>query len=160
MKEFPMHTDGSFEEPPPAFVALYCVEEDKLGGGETLFVEAHKIKDKLSEQSLQVLQEFTFKLKIPTEFSKGKDSTEAHLLAPNGHFRFRRDIVMLDGLAPPAVQAVEELDSLINSPEHAEGINLRKGEIVAFDNGRFFHGRKKIEDQTRHLKRMWFHLGS
>jgi alpha-ketoglutarate-dependent taurine dioxygenase len=157
-KEFPLHTDGSFEDPPPGFVALYCVNDDQLGGGETLFVECHKILSLLSKTSRRVLEEHDFELKIPNEFYKGKDRTKARLLSANGCFRFRKDILVLDELAPSVVRAVEELDQLINSPEQAAGIKLRPGEIVVFDNGRFFHGRKKIEDKNRHLKRMWFHL--
>ena len=157
-REFPLHTDGSFEDPPPTFVALYCIKNDQLGGGETLFVDAQKVFSLLSKSSLQILQEHYYVLTIPSEFNKGKDRIKVRLLSPEGHFRFRKDIVVLEGLPPPAVLAVEELNQLINSAEHTEGINLQPGELVIFDNRRFFHGRKQIKDQTRHLKRMWFHL--
>ncbi len=157
-KEFPLHTDGSFENPPPDFVALYCVQPDSNGGGETLFSDATMIRSCLSKEFLDVLRNHEFKLRVPAEFFKGQDTVATTLLDSDGNFRFRKDIIILDSCAPHIVQAVEELDRLINSPEHLQGIHLEKGQIVIFDNGRFFHGRRKINDKRRHLKRMWFHL--
>lgn len=159
-KEFPLHTDGSFENPPPTFVALYCVQPDRKGGGETLFCDGSMIRSLLSKESLEILRNHEFKLHVPAEFFKGQDNVVTPLLDSDGNFRFRRDIITLDNCAPHIVHAVEELDQFINSPEHLQGMHLEKGEIVIFNNGRFFHGRRKIEDQRRHLKRMWFHLKS
>ncbi|MDZ4837595.1 MAG: TauD/TfdA family dioxygenase [Candidatus Melainabacteria bacterium] len=157
-KEFRLHTDGSFEVPPPTFVALYCVEPDQLGGGETLFVDGNKIRPLLSPATLKVLLEHDFEIKVPEEFFKGHNSVMARVLNARGSFRFRKDLLKLDNCAPHLVQAVEELDQLINSDSQTKGIQLSKGQMVIFDNARFFHGRRKIEDQRRHLKRMWFHI--
>ncbi len=157
-KEFPVHTDGSFETPPPKFVALFCVEEDRLGGGETLFVDSGDILPLLSETTKETLKTEKFKLRIPHEFFKGQDYKETPLLDESGRLRFRRDIIQVDDTAPHMVQAVEELDNLINSEKHAKPLMIRKGEIVVFDNSRYLHGRRKVEDNRRHLKRMWFHL--
>lgn len=157
-KEFPLHTDGSFEDPPPTFVALYCVEPDRRGGGETLFTDASMIRSLLSKTSLDVLCNHEFKLRVPAEFYKGQDTVVTPLLDAAGNFRFRKDIIVVDECAPHVVQAVDELDNLVNAPAHMNGIQLGKGEIVIFNNGRFFHGRTRVEDKRRHLKRMWFHL--
>lgn len=157
-KEFPLHTDGSFEDPPPGFVALYCVEPDRQGGGETLFADGAVIRSLLSKESLDVLRTHEFKLRVPGEFFKGQDTVVMRLLDSDENFRFRKDIIILDDCAPRIVHAVEELEQLINSPQHLQGIQLKKGEIVIFNNGRFFHGRRKVNDRRRHLKRMWFHL--
>ncbi len=157
-REFPIHTDGSFESPPPAYVALLCIEEDKFGGGETLFVDSSDILPGLSETTKQTLRTERFKLKIPQEFHKGEDYKETPLLDATGRLRFRRDIIQLDELTPHMVQAVEELDTLINSDVHTQPLMIRKGEIVIFDNSRYLHGRRKVKDNRRHLKRMWFNL--
>lgn len=158
-KEFPLHTDGSFEDSPPTFVALYCVEPDQLGGGETLFADGREILTLLSKRSFYALLENGVLLRVPAEFFKGQDTVYRNILDFDAiNFRYRKDIIVLDSCEPHVLRAVEELDSLVNSPTHIKGIHLQKGEIIIFDNGRFFHGRTKVEDRRRHLKRMWFHL--
>jgi len=37
--EFVLHTDCSYEEKIPDFIALYVVHHDKLGGGKNLLID-------------------------------------------------------------------------------------------------------------------------
>ncbi len=156
-KEFPMHTDGSFEEPPPDYVALYCVQHDNLGGGETLFINSTDVFNRLSLEARKTLQTHPYRMRVPAEFFKGQDISEVIILREDGRFRFRHEIMLLDDEPLPAVQAANELETIINEKCTPRGINLKRGELIIFDNGRFFHGRTKIEDERRHLLRMWFH---
>ncbi len=156
-KEFPMHTDGSFEEPPPDYVALYCVQQDRLGGGETLFINSRDVLDKLSAKSKKTLQTHRYRMKVPAEFFKGKETSEVVILSPSGKFRFRHEILLLEDEPPHAVHAANELETIINEKCNPQSFTLKRGELIIFDNGRYFHGRTKIEDQDRHLLRMWFH---
>lgn len=156
-KEFPMHTDGSFEEPPPDYVALYCVQHDQLGGGETLFINSSDVFNSLSSEARKTLQTHPYRMRVPAEFFKGQDISEVVILREDGRFRFRHEIMLLDDEPLPAVQAANELETIINEKCMPRRINLKRGELIIFDNGRFFHGRTKIEDERRHLLRMWFH---
>lgn len=155
-KEFPMHTDGSFEEPPPDYVALYCVQQDQLGGGQTLFTDSRSVLDKLSQQTKETLQSHRYRMKVPAEFFKGNETTEAVILSSEGRFRFRHEILLLDDEPPHAVHAANELETVINEKCKPQSLTLKRGEMIIFDNGRYFHGRTRIEDHARHLLRMWF----
>lgn len=155
-KEFPMHTDGSFEEPPPDYVSLYCIQQDQLGGGETLFIDSKEVLSRLSSESKATLQSYRYSKRVPSEFYKGNDTAEVVILSHDGRFRFRHEILLLDRAPLHAVQAVNELERIINQECSPRAITIQRGEMVIFDNGRFFHGRTKIEDQRRHLLRMWF----
>lgn len=155
-KKFPIHTDASFEEPPPQYVALYVVAEDSLGGGITQLIDGRQILQHLSREAISVLQTKAFKFRVPQEFIKNKAYIEASILNGEGNFRYRQEVLILDDCTPQELQAIGELELLLANKSLIKSIFLKTGTIIIFDNGRFLHGRTKVRDKNRHLKRLRF----
>lgn len=155
-KKFPIHTDASFEESPPQYVALYVVAEDSLGGGINQLIDGRQVLQYLSREAISVLQTKAFKFKVPQEFIKNHDYIEASILDLEGNFRYRQEILILDDCSPEELQAIGELELLLANKSLMKSIFLKTGTIIIFDNGRFLHGRTKVRDKQRHLKRMRF----
>lgn len=157
-KKFPIHTDASFEEPPPQYVALYVVAEDSLGGGITQLIDGRQILQHLSREAISVLQTKAFKFRVPQEFIKNHDYIEASILNPEGNFRYRQEVLILDDCTLQELQAISELEFLLANKSLIKSIFLKTGTLIIFDNGRFLHGRTKVRDKNRHLKRLRFQV--
>lgn len=151
--EFPLHTDCSFEEPPPRYVGLFVVEADQLGGGDTYWVRSRDVVARLSPLALQALAE-PFRMRVPDEFFKGQTMSEGALFAPPDFFRYRAECVL-----PPSDNAqrlaLVELDEALRSCP-VEKQALPAGSFLLLDNWRHFHGREAVRDSRRHLKRVRF----
>jgi alpha-ketoglutarate-dependent taurine dioxygenase len=156
VREFSLHTDASFELHPPQYVALYVVAEDRLGGGVSQFVDGQKLLQHLDGEAISILQRESFKFKVPPEFMKHHHFLEAAIIDERGNFRYRQEVILLDNCSPEELQAIAMLESLLQNPNFIQSILLKTGTIVIFDNGRFLHGRTKVKDKNRHLKRIRF----
>lgn len=156
VREFSLHTDASFELQPPQYVALYVVAEDRLGGGISQFVDGQELLQHLDGEVISILQRKSFKFKVPPEFMKQRHFIEAAIIDERGNFRYRQEVILLDNCSPEELQAIARLESLLQNPNFIQSLFLKTGTIVIFDNGRFLHGRTKVKDKNRHLKRIRF----
>jgi len=158
LKEFPMHTDASFEMPPPQFVALYVVREDAFGGGVTQLLDSHNFRHLLSQASKTTLSQTLFTITVPEEFRKSAEckTVRAPILDRDGNFRFRLELLLTEDLDPAQLAAVAELEALLGREEWVQSFSLPAGSILLFDNGRIFHARTPVIDKERHLLRMRF----
>lgn len=156
-EEFPMHTDCSFEDPPPRYMSLYVVEEDKAGGGLTTLVDTVTLWRYLSRRSLAILHTTEFTIRVPREFFKGSETIRGRILSANKLWRYRSDIIVRDHCTPAQVEALDELDACLANPHLILTTKLPKGALLLLDNSRWFHGRTRIYDQHRWLKRIRFH---
>jgi hypothetical protein len=69
--EFPLHTDCSFEEPPPRYITLFVMREDENQGGYSTFVDTQLLMKYLSRKALATLHSSIFTVRVPPEFFKG-----------------------------------------------------------------------------------------
>ncbi|MFA7335280.1 MAG: TauD/TfdA family dioxygenase [Candidatus Obscuribacterales bacterium] len=161
-REFPLHTDASFEEPPPRYVGLFVVQEDSLGGGQTQLLDVRKILPLLSSTARVVLQESQFRFRVPAEFRRERPFIEGPILSLAGDgevtIRYRHEVLDLEHADQAQIDAISELDGLINLPEFVDQIFLQTGTVLLFDNGRFLHARTVVKDKMRHLVRMRFQM--
>lgn len=161
-REFPLHTDASFEEPPPRYVGLFVVQEDSLGGGQTQLLDIRKVLPLLSSTARVVLQERQFKFWVPAEFRRERPFIEGPILslAADGEvtIRYRHEVLDLEHADQAQIAAISELEGLINLPELVDQIFLQTGTVLLFDNGRFLHARTVVKDKMRHLVRMRFQM--
>jgi alpha-ketoglutarate-dependent taurine dioxygenase len=154
MLEFSLHTDACFELQPPQYVALYVVAEDRLGGGVTQLVDGRELLQHLDGEAIAILQRKSFKFKVPPEFMKQQHFIEAAILDERGNFRYRQEVLLIDNCSPEELRAIARLESLLQNHNFIQSIFLKTGTIIIFDNGRFLHGRTKVKDKNRHLKRI------
>ncbi|KAJ7754672.1 hypothetical protein DFH07DRAFT_723207, partial [Mycena maculata] len=162
--EFAWHTDGSFEARPQRYFGLHIVHPDKLGGGIFRVLPADELVAALHPQSAETLLRTELDLQVPAEFYKGRETNKGRLLdrdPTTGKYllRFRRDI--LPSADPAANAAVEELNSLLDSPA-AKGWRFpddvfKENVVFLMDNARFLHMRTETLDKRRLLRRVRFH---
>lgn len=156
--EFDMHTDCSFEDPPPRYVALYVVREDQCGGGRSTLIDTDALNRYISRKSLQTLMNTDFTVSVPPEFFKGQESIKMKLVTREEKlWKYRSDIIDRNNCTDAQLSALDELDSLLRSPSLVLTTMLPTGSLLLLDNMRWFHGRSAIKDQNRWLKRVRFH---
>ncbi len=158
LREFSMHTDASFEVPPPQYVALYVVQEDRYGGGITQLLDSKNLWPALSLESKEILSNTLFTLTVPAEFrqSANEETVSVPLLDALGNFRFRHELLVLEKLSPIQLKAVAELQQLLTNEQWYLSFSLPRHTILLIDNGRMFHARTRVLDRERHLLRMRF----
>lgn len=169
-REFYMHTDGAYRRDPPKYFALYCIHSDKMGGGQSKLVNGDGIVKKLNQLTggsaiLQHLKDASWDIKVP--YGSMKNNSNTHVLdktvlkivksTEHSHhhlWSFRRDIMIPRSLEQEHVLQV--LDQLLESPENQFVGTLPDGFMLIIDNSRWFHGRGRILDKRRFLKRIRF----
>ena len=156
LNEFVLHTDCSYEEKIPDFIALYVVHHDKSGGGKNLLIDGLTLIQHLSKKSLAILQKEHVKFIIPEEFKKGVEYIHATIIDRNFNIRYRRAIIDQSELSKEMKSALDEFDELCHSPIINRGFELKTGQLILLNNKRFLHARTEIKDKNRHLIRARF----
>ena len=144
MDEFSLHTDASFEDPPPRYVGLLVIRRDALGGGQSQWVSTAEVLSRVSLKC-QAFLRIVRSLRVPDEFAKGVDRVWGPLLCGQDFMRYRREVVEAD---------VPEFSLALQGPRSA--LDLPEGTLLLLDNWRFLHGRTAILDASRHLLRVRF----
>ncbi len=142
MDEFSLHTDASFEDPPPRYVGLLVIRRDALGGGLSQWVSTAEVLERVSGACRVGLREQHY-LSVPSEFSKGLAGIHGPLLCGLDLMRYRREIADV----PEFTSALEGRREVRDLPE---------GSLLLLDNWRYLHGRTAIRDESRHLLRVRF----
>lgn len=153
--EFHFHTDCSYEENVPDYFALYVLHADQKSGGKNLIVDVKLLINSLSKESLKTLQE-PVTIKVPPEFYKGIDFIRAPILYKDFNIRYRREIIEENDLTTKQLNAINELENLVYSPEFCQGTILNDDQILILSNKQYLHARTQIRDQERHLQRIRF----
>ncbi|KRX02650.1 hypothetical protein PPERSA_11990 [Pseudocohnilembus persalinus] len=162
-QEFTQHTDSSFEEPPPQYIALGVINADFQGYGLNSFLKVQDIIDKLSQENLEVLENSLFKIRVPLDFHKNVDYIRGNLIFNTREgkkgIRYRDDIIdQKELLNKEQIESYQELQNIIKANENSNLHQLSNGYIVLLNNQTFTHARTKIKSQNRHLIRARFDL--
>lgn len=165
MRDFPWHTDCSYEDRPPRYFALHVLRPDMRGGGTFSALSVQRVVDRLSGAARAALGRPEYRIEVPPEFvrSSSRDHGVGSLLsvdAASGSvtMRYREDIMAPMG--PVAASAMDELRGLLRSPEvERETLRLRsesmpRGSLLLLDNRRWLHARNEVKDPERHLRRV------
>lgn len=163
MRDFPWHTDCSYEDAPPRFFALHVLRSDHCGGGTLSAMPVEPLTTLLAPTTTATLSRPEYRITIPPEFIKDplRTSIVAPLLAGQSGtlIRFRGEIVT--PLTGPAAAALDELRSVLKdsfvSALHLTAADLPAGSVVMLDNARWLHARNRILDPKRHLRRVRWH---
>ncbi|KAI1409893.1 Clavaminate synthase-like protein [Hypoxylon sp. FL1857] len=166
MKQFPWHTDCSFEDPPPRYFALQVLQPDRYGGGTLSILSVERLIKLLSPQSRAALMCPEYRITTPPEFVK--DSTPQYIVGNllmadkggrEGVMRFRGDI--LEPLTERSVQALNELKQVLDGIGGQSDLtvnltsdDLPEKSIILIDNRRWLHSRTDVKDPERHLRRV------
>lgn len=144
MDEFSLHTDASFEDPPPRYVGLLVLRRDALGGGQSQWVSCAEVLQRVSPRCRADLR-LVRGLRVPAEFCKGSQRIQGPLLCGQDFMRYRREVVEAD---------VPEFSAALQGERSS--LDLAEGSLLLLDNWRYLHGRSQILDPDRHLLRVRF----
>ncbi|HEY9790525.1 MAG TPA: TauD/TfdA family dioxygenase [Candidatus Obscuribacterales bacterium] len=156
LREFEMHTDACFESPAPKYIGMYVVQEDALGGGISQMIDGRKVLARLSNEAKHTLKTKMYKVRVPQEFLKDQDYVEIPILDSYGNFRLRREIIVRESCSADQLEALDQLESILNDESLVESVFLRTGWMLLLDNHKLFHARTEVKDKNRHLLRMRF----
>lgn len=165
MRNFPWHTDCSYELAPPRYFALQVLREDQCGGGTLSILSSARLMSFLSSQTRLALTQPEFRIAVPPEFIKHENET--HIVGRIAlfdettsavHLRLRSDII--EPMTMRAESALGDLQKVLASNEiNANMVDLTpdilpRGSIVLMDNRRWLHARNVVRDPSRHLRRV------
>eukprot|EP01138_Halocafeteria_seosinensis_P005201 gb/GECG01005318.1/.p1 GENE.gb/GECG01005318.1/~~gb/GECG01005318.1/.p1 ORF type:complete len:1128 (+),score=99.32 gb/GECG01005318.1/:1-3384(+) len=160
-KQFDVHTDATFEEPPPRFVALAIVRADKTYHGLFGLTSVGDAVADLSAQDEVILQETQVNWKVPPEFQKGKiDRIRGPVLLSDTRARLRRDSIDTSDLTQEQEakfwKAFDRLEEILQQRCDASAMVVPERTILITDNHRFAHSRGIIKESRRYLQRIRF----
>lgn len=149
---FDLHTDLSWFEKPPKYIAMFCVSPESAGGGIPLLADGWKALADLDEADATYLktEPVTFHPPSHIDYTPLSGPIISEKQDDTIMVRFRYD--MLDNPAP----AVTHYRQATN--DNVIFIDAKPGMIFIFDNDRMLHGRTELQGgmtSDRHFKRMY-----
>ena len=151
------HTDSPQWEKVPDFIGMCCINPAKKGG-ESKFVSAYSIHNKMLKEHKQFLemlyQQFHFDKRGEFESKESPTVFEPIFTYNNNQLkcRYLRDYIN-DGqmiqntpLSKEQNEALDIFDKIIHDENLVVSYKLRQNEMVFFNNNRVMHGRTAFED--------------
>lgn len=163
-EEFEVHTDASFEQTPPRFIAMPVLRADDCGGGFSGIARVEDATAALSREDFRILHATLVRWRVPKEFQKCDRVTHIHapVLLSRARARVRRDLIDTDGLDADTAAAFwcafEAFFGHLQRLCRASHFLLPDGAVIALDNQRFVHMRTAVLDPARHLQRVRFDM--
>tara|TARA_B100001765_G_scaffold179864_1_gene123196 strand:- start:735 stop:1649 length:915 start_codon:yes stop_codon:yes gene_type:complete len=151
------HTDSPQWKEVPDFIGMCCINPAKKGG-ESKFVSAYSIHNKMLKEHKQFLemlyQQFHFDKRGEFESKESPTVFEPIFTYNNNQLkcRYLRDYIN-DGqmiqntpLSKEQNEALDIFDKIIHDENLVVSYKLRQNEMVFFNNNRVMHGRTSFED--------------
>ncbi|MEV5773395.1 TauD/TfdA family dioxygenase [Streptomyces antimycoticus] len=157
-----LHTEssGAPVERQPRYIVLMCLAPgDASQGARTVLVPMREVARRLAPETLAVLSRTRYRDRpgVPTIARQVGDRWVFSLrdfLADELQWSYEGP----EEDAAAVGDALRELLAAMYAPEHAQGLQWRRGLLVVIDNTYFFHGRTSgsatPEARLRHLKRL------
>jgi len=168
------HTDSSYLQHPEQYIALYCLQAARCGGGKTLLVSGDELAQLLAFQapeSHRLLHEHALPFHIPDVFLE-PEQLPWHYGPVLAHspfrIRYRQDTLKRGFVQAPlsehlprqavfgAFQTLQRL--LLTASPVQMALFLQAGDLLLLNNWRVLHARTAFEDSQRHLLRLRFDL--
>ena len=130
-------------------MALFVMQDDIAGGGLTTLLDTQVLIRYMSKKSLSVLHTTEFDIRVPKEFHKDKDFIRGRILSANKLWRYRSDTIIRENCSQDQLDAIQELDSMLDNPHLILTTQLPRQHMLLLDNSRWFHGRTAIKDKNR-----------
>lgn len=146
-----LHTETCFHPYLPDYVLLLCLRGDE--NAVTTYANLSDILKDLKPNTIEVLKQPWFKTSVDESFrTNGEPDTPVNIPVLteypsgnqwSGYFRLRYDKSVMVGLWRDAVDALEELDGVIE--KNTKQIVLETGDLLVIDNTDTVHGRKPFQ---------------
>lgn len=145
--KFELHTDCSDYMDVPNAVALYCVNQSKIGG-ETYMLNVVKLIDSIGQEMFNDL----------TRIKWNFNGVKAEILSLDKCVRYNREIIEISHpICNKEDELLDYLDKMFS--ESAFVLKLKPRQMLIFRNDKYLHGRNSFtDDSNRLLKRIRFSL--
>ena len=156
VEELGLHTDGSFEKTPPAFMLIHCEAASGEGGDSTL-----ASGDRLYNHLKAAHPDYLAALSAPGAFTIWRDDrmAERSVFTQMGkriRLAYRSGYDVRIDIREDAVEAFHHVRDWLLQPENFVRFKLQPGETLIFDNMRMLHGRTAFSrDSNRSLYGLW-----
>jgi Taurine catabolism dioxygenase TauD, TfdA family len=163
----PPHTDGCYTHETPSHIMLQSVIEDCCGGGQGLYWDLTNLYDYIPDRFYGFLKEFPVTYNREREDGVSIDSYTGTIFS-QAHYdekpklRWRNDCQVWPLPSFELSKSEEkEFDKAIRwvsnyfQTEIPSVVSYRRNDIVIASNQYVTHGRKKILDPNRHMRRIW-----
>lgn len=160
--DFALHTDSTLDRHPHRFIALATVRPDERGG-RTILARLVDALERIDEATRRCLLRTPVPFAWEPGFGGPGRCTRQHVLVGGGEqlrVRWRGDLVRagceLERMPTALLQLIDSLEAAFDDVASAPFF-LRRGEILVVDNARVLHGRTRILDERREVKRVKIH---
>ena len=149
--EFDLHTDLTWYENPPKYIAMFCVSHEAAGGGIPLLADGWHALASLAGADIDFLK--TQPISFPPPDHIDYAPFQGPIIAERAgklQVRFRYDL-----LEEPETP-IRNYFAAIN--QHVLQLTVSPGSIFVFDNHRMLHGRTELKaglESNRFFKRMY-----
>ena len=164
---FDVHTDASFEQPPPRCFVLAVVSGDRKGAGLSSFASVARATAQMDPDDVVVLRRTIVHWRVPPEFqfhdAAGELLLQTPLAAPvlmsECRARVRRDVVSVDHLADEADRArfwsaFDAFELQLKAECERNTFLLPEQSLLFIDNETMVHARSHVLDTDRLLWRI------
>lgn len=152
-----LHTEGyDFDNLPPRYLALWCVEPNTGPGGETTLADAHAWVAGLAQEDREYLRDNIFSFQTTDAMrSLGLDLHPEHPVLeehPDGLIvrLSHNNLVREDGQRIGAL--MDDVQQYFDRTHVA--VQFERRDMLVFDNWRMLHARNAFTDTGRHLRRI------
>jgi alpha-ketoglutarate-dependent taurine dioxygenase len=166
----PPHTDGCYTQDTPSYIMLQSVIEDCCGGGLGLYWALKNFYTYIPNKFYGFLKEFPVKYSRKREYGESVDSFTGSIISqthydekPKLRWRFDCQVRPLPSfeLSKSEQKEFDEAITWVINYFHTEiptVVPYRRNDIVIASNQYITHGRTRILDPNRHMRRIWLDI--
>lgn len=160
-KELFPHTECyEFEDTPPKYLALWCLEPNSDEGGHTTLMDTRPFIDSLTDVELDVWREpsYTFNASAGVQkMNLARTATQPMLEEREGRdpiLRYSYNNSRYDGSRPEVSRELIER-FLTHFNDNCVGVKMARNDLLIWNNHAVVHSRTAYTDRRRHLRRVW-----
>jgi len=143
--ELALHTETAFHPYRPDYVLLMCLRGD--ANAATTYANIEDILEKLDSSTIKTLEQKWFTTRVDISFRTHGESDRkipiSILPEHNGACSIRYDLTFVEGINPPAIEALKKIEIAIQ--QCIREIVLETGDVLVIDNNTSIHGRKPFQ---------------
>ena len=153
----PLHTDGSYDDSPPAIVALRCNIPAQIGG-LTQLASAKALHDWLAKKDPEALRSL-YERQAMQISRAGKITTKSVFTREENRIKmsYRSDITAKFADNEPTHTAIDLIQNFLADKNNIIEYKMEAGQILITNNGSVLHGRTSFPaDDPRQMHRLFF----
>ena len=134
------HVEIPYEEVPPKFLALFCLDSDP--NTRTIYIPVENLLHYIPKDLIEIMKKPDFVIKSGASYTTGAVQGNFSLIEDTGgtfRLRLMQKFDRFEGTTPETKRCLYDLYVILNSPEvvkEIKGVALKEGELLLFNNGK------------------------